>query len=541
MLNNFTSRNVFATVRPDMPPTSFWLRNCVTLHVRNVAMWSVVYLAMSALLFLQGWYETYVFALAFVGISISICVGYAVGGGELALPEEEDGWRVRVVDAVQLVLMAFLTGGCLYGTGVAGGVETHPDFEYFRNACYHNLIDAPWPVVLPNGKEMTYYIAGMTVPAMLSRMFSGEDARQWCLLIWSSIPLFLALLLLQIRMKKVSWLLVLIALFFCTPFDRECAVELLKRAHNALCYYAFGADWQLPVMVGRFHASGINAPALLAVSAPVLVIALIVTMPGRQGMLVPFLLALLAAISPIGAISIFPLALFAYIRAFIREGCPMWRYGVWGLFPVLLACCWLVYFARSQSDVYVGLCALNWRNWPAFWAYYLPSQILFIVLTWHLLKRRKNNAWIVPMWLVTSLIPVFYIGSRSDENCLLGCNELWFKGVGAYVLLLAYLVVQEWKALPVWVRIGWLLCSILGVYTLCCSYATYESGRKINDNLNGHLCHDLEFLNQSCPPTLPPGLPGVLLRKNGESEQLFPGNILPKAPGCDYSRPMLHN
>ena len=35
-------------------------------------MWSVVYLAMSALLFLQGWYETYVFAFAFVGISIYV-------------------------------------------------------------------------------------------------------------------------------------------------------------------------------------------------------------------------------------------------------------------------------------------------------------------------------------------------------------------------------------------------------------------------------------------------------------------------------------
>lgn len=63
-----------------MPPTSFWLRNCVTLHVRDVAMWSVVYLAMSAVLFLQGWYETYVSVLAFVGISASIYVGY-VGGG----------------------------------------------------------------------------------------------------------------------------------------------------------------------------------------------------------------------------------------------------------------------------------------------------------------------------------------------------------------------------------------------------------------------------------------------------------------------------
>lgn len=63
-------------------------------------MWSVVYLAMSALLFLQGWYETYVFAFAFVGISISICVGYAAGGVN---------WRCRKrrMDGVYALLMLF--------------------------------------------------------------------------------------------------------------------------------------------------------------------------------------------------------------------------------------------------------------------------------------------------------------------------------------------------------------------------------------------------------------------------------------------------
>ena len=517
----------------------FMKKRVFSIGCREVAMLATIYLALSGGLFLIGWYEPYVSIPLIIGGAVMIYHAFKINQEWKTTVDEK--WSIRVVDIVQLIALFILTCLCLYGTGMAGGVRTLPDFVCFRNACYHNLIDAPWPVVLPNGKEMTYYIAGMTVPAMLSRLFGNMEARQWCLLIWSAIPLFLALLLLQIRMKKVSWLLVLIALFFCTPFDRECAVELLKRAHNALCYYTFGRDWQLPVMVGRFHACGINTPALLAVSAPVLVMSLILTTPCRQGILVPFWLALLAAISPIGAIGVFPLALFAYIRAFLREGGPMWRYLMQAFFSVLLTCCWLVYFARSQSDVYVGLCGLNWRNWPAFWAYYLPSQILFIALTWHLLKRWKSNVWILPIWLVTSFIPFFYIGSRSDEYCALGFNELWFKGSGAYIVLLAFVVVEEWKILPIWVRIGWLTCSILGVFTLSETFATFEGGRTVKDNLNGHLCHELEFLNQSCPPVLPPKLPGVLLRKNGESEHVFPGALLPKAPGCDYSRPMLHN
>jgi len=54
---------------------------------------------------------------------------------------------------------------------------------------------------------------------------------------------------------------------------------------------------------------------------------------------------------------------------------------------------------------------------------------------------------------------------------------------------------------------------------------------------NGHLNHDAAFLNQSVQPCKEPIISGLMLRESGESERHFPGRLLPKAPGCDSSRP----
>lgn len=134
--------------------------------------------------------------------------------------------------------------------------------------------------------------------------------------------------------------------------------------------------------------------------------------------------------------------------------------------------------------------------------------------------------------------PFIYLGSPESV-----CNELWLKVSPAYLTLLALFWVKRWSVLSKIKYAIAALCLLGTLQTVLKPWLSVDFFRYgvVKDIWNGHLNHSDPFLRQSVPPTREPLVPGILLREAGESERHFPGSLLPKAPGCDYTRPMSGN
>lgn len=200
-----------------------------------------------------------------------------------------------------------------------------------------------------------------------------------------------------------------------------------------------------------------------------------------------------------------------------------------------LAGCWFVYFERSESEVFVGFTFSIW-GCKTFIMWWLPTQIVLAILCYHLFLKRWRDLKFLVLLMLVSFMPFLFIGSELKYG---GLNELWFKSRPAYMMLLAYYFACSWKSLPRLVVIAWVYCTLAWTYRYVIDFGKYDSRIVIRDTLNGHLYHPgYQFLQQSVPACKEPIINGIILREGGASERVFPGNLLPKARGCDYSRPL---
>ena len=473
----------------------------ISLSMNKLIVISLAYLYVNVAFFLIGWYAPC--------FSIPLC---AAGGLCLYIiarnlrDADEICWSLRWGD---ICLLAFLFGIVVLGvmeTGLVGGFATHHDYYAFRNGLYHNLIDAAWPLVLPDKREMSYYLCGMLVPASLARLTSQYEIQQWLLLLWSCVPIFFALCLMFHKLQRFSWILLLVALFSLSPVEGGWNGTCLGRLMEYLCRDCLHLSWNETPIIGRWKC--------------------VVAKP-----------ALLAAISPLGAVGIFPLAVVAYFQGCKREGSikPA-DYGFTLVYSCLLACCWLLYFSRSESDVFVGLTSECW-GFTTCMMWYVPTQVVLVLMCYHLFLLQKKDPLFLSLIILISIVPLLFIGS-SPRN-FSGLNELWLKSQPAYAMLLAYYLAASIDKLPRWVVVLWVCCTLIQVWTFVSRITEYDSTIEIKDSLNGHLYHPQhDFLKQSCPDCKPPKIKGIILQESGASERTFPGNLLPSAPGCDYSRPL---
>lgn len=510
-----------------------------SLSIHTICRISLVYLALSVIIFFWGWFEPYISIFITLGIcwSIYICSKKT----PVSNIQDENALELTRGDWLQICIIFFIIVFSLLYSGLAGVFNTHGDYRGFRNGMYHNLIDAPWPLILPDGKEMTYYLSGLLVPAALSRITSSYYAQQWILLLWSVVPIFLALIALFCKLRKISWIFALSALFI--NFDLLCKVppiDIIIDTSKNVCRNLLGEFDKAPLS-GRWIAWGMNLAALLAVSTPALVCALFVCINKNMHIIIPLAMAMLAVISPIGAISIFPLALFFYIRSIKHSKLKLVQIGVALIVPTAIALFLAVYHLRSDSEIYVGFTHIAW-GLSATVIYYIPAQILLTIIFIFLYKNNENKLPIIILFLTITLCPILYIGAPPSDQ-FAGYNELWFKGSPAYIMLTAYYVTTSWNKIPRIFKYFWIYWTAITIITLT-SWAVldpmvYRGGYKAEDILNGHLYHpEHTYLKRCCPETKEPLIKGIILRESGESEKQFPGCLLPKAPGCDYSRPL---
>lgn len=174
-----------------------------------------VYLAIPNLLFLMGWFTPLVAVAVGVLLIVNVgreCMLLHASAGETAA--EGKAWKkVLLLSGIAfLLILNFLTGG------IVGIFNIHPDYFIFRQALFCNLRDAAWPVILPDGREMSYYLSNMLPPALMARVLPASWG-QWCIVFWGVLPVFLTLLILAEGIRfpfcsKAVGVLVIAALFF---------------------------------------------------------------------------------------------------------------------------------------------------------------------------------------------------------------------------------------------------------------------------------------------------------------------------------------
>lgn len=501
----------------------------------------LVYLAIPNLLFLMGWFTPLV-AVA-VGVLLIVNVGRECMLLHASVEEtaaEGKVWKkvLLLFGIAFLLILNFLTGG------IVGIFDTHPDYFIFRQALFCNLRDAAWPVILPDGREMSYYLSNMLPPALMARVLPASWG-QWCIVFWGVLPVFLTLLILAAGIRfpfcgKVGGLLVIAALFFIIrdPLYFVFHSIIGKSMHDNLlllsgwdCNVLLCPNARIPAPLGH-HVSAYNSlpPTLLAVA--------IMLCGGREKRrLVPLVYALLVAISPIGCMGLLPVAAYLYGRAWKEERISLAGVVAASFLPLSMALLCALYFMRAENSIHLAPCYEAWGWGDSLYG------IVRVVLAWSLLvlplaRVEKHNAL---YYIVTSFLlaeHVIFIGSQPTMN-----NELWLKSAPAYMLVLAVFWSKDWHLMSKFKYVVAVMCLIglfHSTYKSCIDADISQYGT-VSDIWNGHLNHPDPFLRQSVPPTREALVPGMLLRGAGESERHFPGSLLPQAPGCDYTRPKRGN
>lgn len=177
---------------------------------------AVLYAVIPIIIFFFGWLS----ALWAVIFSVLLL---AAGYFFLKSSGKRDGERTQAVISVKmLVIIGAIALLWCFLAGQGGFFHQSAD-HVIRNAIFRDLIKKPWPVVYEEDMLLSYYIAHWMPPALLGKLFYkatgsaavGYGAGNVFLLIWSSIGVYLALLLVIMltASKKNSHRLAAVLLF----------------------------------------------------------------------------------------------------------------------------------------------------------------------------------------------------------------------------------------------------------------------------------------------------------------------------------------
>ena len=506
-----------------------------TSPIRILVLLSFIYLSIPNFLFLAGWFHPLCSIIFVVALTLVLLKYGHTEPPHLHPAEIKVSFKRQAIFALSILLLVLY----FIIAGVVGYFPTHGDSWAFRQALFLNLKDAPWPLVLPDGREMSYYLAGMLPASALARILPSF-LQPWAILLWIMVPLTLAILFYRNR-KGINILhLTIMALGFQDPLralfrpnatfgqGRGFMADTLASLHQTT-----GFDFS--VLTTYYGNQTLMAPfyncigAYNSVPATILVCILILHLK-KQSWLIPLAIAMLVPISPLGAIACMPIALYQYLPNLSLRQLPSL------LFPVCLVTIYAVYFLRAESDMNVITAAWIARG-SEFWVFYarylIGASLLLIPIYPHV--KKNGLYWVLVCSVI--FIPTLFIGSLPNLPIIHGFNELFHKGSIVYSMLIIILWCENWK--KIWKPFRWAALSwaILSTAIYCFGQVKkWNPEHQIADMWNGHLCHDRDFLNQSIPETKEPIIPKLILSKSGESENMFPGCLLPKGGKVDYSR-----
>ncbi len=503
-------------------------------HIRlaPIVYAALLFIASGNVLFFIGWYEPLVALLASALTLGSIVFLMARISPKL----DEHTLHLSRRDIVFFALAALLLFLYVASSSVMGYFPTDMDHAIMRQALYLNLIDAPWPVVLPNGKEFTYYIANMLPPAIIARYFD-EGARQIILVLYIYSMFLIVYILACFYVKKVSLLLLLLLCCFADPIQQIfIRVYLFLIANNFPSLVEVGNQFIAQISFIEFTALGNSIAPYNSSLVTLMAAAVIIMIKESRHITIPLCIALIFPSSPIGALALMPIALFYYLPI-LKNKKKLLTCAISLIVPVLLVLLTAIYYFRASNPITYIRFAWQVMESADFFTFLVRqlAATAFFVLPLILCRSIGNIKYLFLLPLVTSMI---YYGFIVPKDYTLIINEFYFKGVLTYNFIIALYWVKHWGDFKYYKYLI-LGCGLFALALLCRErYRTFSPDMPVYDCWNGHLNHDDPFFERAWPPLKETSLLSeIIMDESGESEKRFPGLLLPKAPGCDYSRP----
>lgn len=499
----------------------------ISLHWLTII--AVIYLALPCMLFLCSWFSPWVAWPLNLGIVLSIVF-------LCRTKEETTIWTPEIKDYILLILAGIVCFLVFIISGIAGYIASAPDVLIFREALYNNLIRETWPLVLPNGKEMSYYLAGMLPPALIARLFDDYTIQRLIAVAWYALGVWLAILLFYCRHRRSSILFLVFMVFFKDP-----AYLLINSfAGNGEIWNTLTQILRINVentFIGAAHPVkmlSINAQGCNFQPFSLLCAAILINCRQQPHLLIPLSIALILPSSPLGAVACMPLGLYFWLKAgkIITRGTLTKL-----ILPVLIALFCAIYYGRANSATCAGLYPAMLNDWPYFlFNYYSAILLSALLFAWILKPVLKSEPALTISLICTVVVPWLFYGSSPDSG-MFGQNELWLKSSVIYHMHLIAALCFNWKNLSRFKYLYLLTFALLVSRDERVRDFKYTGTPEVADVWGGHMNHEHVSLYQKIPDCNPPFIPGCMLDK-GKAEHVFPGNLFPKAPGCDYTKPV---
>ncbi|MDE6732488.1 MAG: hypothetical protein K2J77_06390 [Oscillospiraceae bacterium] len=207
-------------------------------RIRSAA---VIYVAIPIFIFFIGWLSA-LWAAVFSVLLAAACFFFWKSS------RKQDGEKLyAVVSKKTLIIIGAIALAWCFLAG-HGGFFHQSDDNAIRNAIFRDLIKLPWPVVYSDGSMLSYYIAHWMPPALAGKIFyavSGSAAAGYAagnvfLLLWSSIGVYLSLLLVVILTFSRKKPRILLAVFMFILFS---GLDVIGTAVTGYMYSYGHLEW----------------------------------------------------------------------------------------------------------------------------------------------------------------------------------------------------------------------------------------------------------------------------------------------------------
>lgn len=517
-----------------------------SLRIRKswVIFLSLLYLALPNIIMMMAWVRPIPACLIIIGIIASLLY-YAVtqlkseAGRSIPLTQK-NAWLLLLT--VLLISMPFIHDG------LVGLFPTGYDYHVSRQAYYSNIVDAPWPVVYPDGSTTTYYIGMFLPPALICRLLNispghGSIIAQYVILMWIVLGLTLSLLLIFTQRRKISILFVFLFVFLGDPIlmiwgtqAGNAAIQWVADSLTSISGLDCGIiNWHTSrfALFSLAQSAGCytsNIPLLLAIS-------LLLNVRREKNFIIPLTISMILLLSPFGVLGCIPFALMTYDFSYILKKEGAVRSVVYMFLPLIMAAVAYTYYSRtdvffSKSDGSTTIISTVYAIHGVkgvlfvFMGVILPALLMFFPLR----KTIKFSRIAIVAMVCMIVVSQIWMG-----GVICRLNELWLKTSPMYTFILLIYLAYSWERLGVDKYIPIAVSSVMCACFVCSCFLNYTGQSYVEDDCNGHLYH----VHRDAIKVKSDLLEGLLYTVSGESEKHFPGCILPKAHGCDYTRPLL--
>lgn len=186
-----------------------------------IVTFAILYILLPISIFFFGWLSWY------IALPLNLVFLYFAKSIYLELSQN----KISLIKKENLVFWLFVICVCVlwvYFSGI-GGLSYQNSDHIFRNAIYRDLCNYEWPVIYDLSKEpqhvqaiigmektsLTYYFAWWLPAALVSKIFSFGDLASFNVLyVWACFGIFLTIYLVVRYVKKCSYIIPLIIVFF---------------------------------------------------------------------------------------------------------------------------------------------------------------------------------------------------------------------------------------------------------------------------------------------------------------------------------------